>query len=1190
MSVSLRRNNVVPIYFNSKDRININDSTSNFTIKLRKTLRNIGSISVTNIGIPTTFTNIGFNKNTLQFIFFDNGPPAITAQIVITLSSLNYTFATLATELSTQLNQNLVSINYTLVWSVVYNDVSNKYIISVLYPSGSTSTTGWGFSLLFSALVDVIGIGNGDTATQTFNSILGSDKLVIPVLRAAILENNIHINITSETLSAGVNTSYIQNYNKVFSVTDNNNNLKLLTTKTFSNYVSKFPRGSGTIGGMQLGLSVAMSDSGLDIVAGASYDSPAGSVNVFRKNISGIQWVQLPDKLLPVGATGSQVTTGVEKACAISRDGKYIVFGDPYYGGNVGSIWIYKASGDVWGLMKQFQGINVANSLGRALAINGDGSVIVTSSVFSTARQVYVYRRTDSRWILDQQITVTGFTFSTSAIRSGHACTISSDGLTFSVSSADDGPVLGAIAIYNYINGVWVQQTILRRSTFNTGDNAMGYNMAVSLDGNTIIAGGSIRATIWTRSGGIPGTWAESAQLIADDLVRLIGKQVSISGDGRTAVVSNPDISPEGFVYIFVLNLSNVWVGQAAFTFSGGTSVSPSFFGSSHALSFNGNTLSIGANGWYKNSGSVWVYNRSAINVWSKTQGPTLLTNGFGLVNETQALKISSSGNAMISGGSTDSINIGAGWLYYRAGTSFVQVGVKLQPFPDTTVDPVGRGIGTSVCMNSNGSLFGLGAPLTNGIGSVLIYSWNPATPTVPAVYKFSLQSTNRIGASRQGSAVAMSSTGSVLIVGGNGDNNFTGAVWIYNYNGTSYIEQTKIVGSNFIEKSIMNQGISVAINSIGNMMVFAGQGTNVENIHVFWIYWKAGSGNWNNIQFQVINDVFRTAPTGETFVNMNTSVDMDSTGNIVVCGTPRSTNRVTNNYIGNIRVFEFDFDFGLYIGKTISYPIIPYIPAGLLRYKVGCSVSISPDGLYIAVGENNSDSLSKYIYMYKKSTLGVWSAIPTINAPITLDISRAGNPVTLATLNNIDYILVSGSVSTGGWYKISGIIVANNIVSVTIPPRSYIIYDIINALNILLTGSDISYSVGLVAGSDTILISSINNSNVSSIFTVDPSSSFDKLILFDKTDIVKTTSKQSSIIDFTINNNIIRTVNSHRLSTGSSLIYDDSIITPYRNLPAGFTINKDDIIDIQLRDERDRLIDLINANWIMTINFTIYS
>jgi hypothetical protein len=245
---------------------------------------------------------------------------------------------------------------------------------------------------------------------------------------------------------------------------------------------------------------------------------------------------------------------------------------------------------------------------------------------------------------------------------------------------------------------------------------------------------------------------------------------------------------------------------------------------------------------------------------------------------------------------------------------------------------------------------------------------------------------------------------------------------------------------------------------------------------------------------------------------------------------------------------------------------------------------------LYIAVGENNSDSLSKYIYMYKKSTLGVWSAIPTINAPITLDISRAGNPVTLATLNNSDYILVSGSVSTGGWYKISGIIVANNIVSVTIPPRSYIIYDIINALNILLTGSDISYSAGLVAGSDTILISSINNSNVSSIFTVDPSSSFDKLILFDKTDIVKTTSKQSSIIDFTINNNIIRTVNSHRLSTGSSLIYDDSIITPYRNLPAGFTINKDDIIDIQLRDERDRLIDLINANWIMTINFTIYS
>lgn len=64
------KNNVVPLYINSIDRINISDPTTNFTIALRKSLRNIEALNVGDVVIPRTDTNISINNDTLSGVIW----------------------------------------------------------------------------------------------------------------------------------------------------------------------------------------------------------------------------------------------------------------------------------------------------------------------------------------------------------------------------------------------------------------------------------------------------------------------------------------------------------------------------------------------------------------------------------------------------------------------------------------------------------------------------------------------------------------------------------------------------------------------------------------------------------------------------------------------------------------------------------------------------------------------------------------------------------------------------------------------------------------------------------------------------------------------------------------------------------------------------------------------------------------
>src|SRR5689334_2241598 len=89
----------------------------------------------------------------------------------------------------------------------------------------------------------------------------------------------------------------------------------------------------------------------------------------------------------------------------------------------------------------------------------------------------------------------------------------------------------------------------------------------------------------------------------------------------------------------------------------------------------------------------------------------------------------------------------------------------------------------------------------------------------IPASAQFTQEGTKlvgpgNVGASLQGTSVAVSGDGSVVVVGGDADNMGAGAAWVYAR--SSGLQSIKLVGTG-VAKAIAAQGSSVAVSADGN-------------------------------------------------------------------------------------------------------------------------------------------------------------------------------------------------------------------------------------------------------------------------------------------------------------------------------------------------------------------------------------
>jgi hypothetical protein len=289
------------------------------------------------------------------------------------------------------------------------------------------------------------------------------------------------------------------------------------------------------------------------------------------------------------------------------------------------------------------------------------------------------------------------------------------------------------------------------------------------------------------------------------------GWSVALSADGNTAIVGGyADNYGMGAAWVYARS-GDVWSQQGAKLV--GTDGSGSQ-GVSVALSGDGNTAIVGG------YGAAWVYTRDGVGVWSQQGARLVGTGAVGAAQQGWSVALSADGNTAVVGGFLDNAPAGAAWVYTRDGGGVWSQGWSVALSGDGNTAVVG-GYGDNndegaawVFTRSGGVWSQQGAKLvgTGAVGPGVVY---------------------------QGWSVALSGDGNTAVVGGRGDDSYTGAAWVYTRSGGVWSQQgAKLVGTGAVEHA--GQGWSVALSADGNTAVVGGFEDHLQR-GAAWAYTRSG-------------------------------------------------------------------------------------------------------------------------------------------------------------------------------------------------------------------------------------------------------------------------------------------------------------------------------------------------------------
>ncbi len=380
-------------------------------------------------------------------------------------------------------------------------------------------------------------------------------------------------------------------------------------------------KASNTDGGDWFGWSVALSGDGRTLAVSAKHENSnatginsnqadnsateAGAVYLFRYGTSG--WTQ--QAYLKGSNTEAIDQFGV--AVALSTDGNTLVVGanaedsnatgvNPVGGQSdnsaniAGAAYVFRYVGGAWTQQAYIKASNTGASdrFGGTVALSADGNTVAVGA------------RNEA-----------------SGIAGINASGAESDN---SASSA------GAVYLFGFASGVWTQQAYIKASNPESGD-LFGFSLALSGDATTLAVGAKFEDSSATGIGGnqadnsvsnagavylyrfTAGSWTQQAYIKSSNTPNpgggdSFGYALALSDDGYSLAVSAVDedssatgiggnqldngTTASGAVYLFRFAAST-WAQQAYIKASNPDVID--FFGSSLALSGDGNTLAVGA-------------------------------------------------------------------------------------------------------------------------------------------------------------------------------------------------------------------------------------------------------------------------------------------------------------------------------------------------------------------------------------------------------------------------------------------------------------------------------------------------------------------------------------------------------------------------------------------------------------------
>jgi trimeric autotransporter adhesin len=447
-----------------------------------------------------------------------------------------------------------------------------------------------------------------------------------------------------------------------------------------------------------IGNAVAISADGSTLVVGAPHESSAargingnaddnslyasGAVYVFVRR--GDAWVQ--QAYVKASNAGQSDLFGMN--VALSADGNTMAVSAPWEGSaatgidgdqsdnslpQAGAVYVFTRAGTSWSQQAYVKASNTGrradegqalgdgDQFGFSVALSGDGNTMAVGATTEdsaatgingnqaddsaqSAGAVYLYARTGNRWT--QQAYVKGSNTEAGDLF-GYDVSLSDDGNTLAAAGYDeDGPGRGvngdqgngangsgAIYVLSRTGTDWRQDAYLKGSR-SEGNDALGFSVAISGDGRTIVAGagdeaclvGGINpagcdmdkpedasggsagaAYVWVRQG---GSWTEQAFIKPSnpDLQDWFAVNLAVSADGNTVLVGSPmedsrargingeqqddSATESGAAYLFTRS-GTTWRQQAYIKAENADEFDE--FGVSVAVSGDGRTLLVGA-------------------------------------------------------------------------------------------------------------------------------------------------------------------------------------------------------------------------------------------------------------------------------------------------------------------------------------------------------------------------------------------------------------------------------------------------------------------------------------------------------------------------------------------------------------------------------------------------------------------
>lgn len=387
--------------------------------------------------------------------------------------------------------------------------------------------------------------------------------------------------------------------------------------------------------------------------------------------------------------------------------------------------------------------------------------------------------------------------------------------------------------------------------------------------------------------------------LSGDTMFDNFGWSVALSDDGTIMAVGiiGNDTNGEyaGQVRIYQWTGSS-WV-QRGQSINGEASGDNS--GASVALSSDGTILAIGANGnsgtgptaghvrVYQWTGSAWTQ------IGSDIDGESEYDN-FGvsvsLSNDGTVLAVGAQNASFVNVAMQEQYLAGHVRVYYWNGSSWIQRGADIdgEAYSDYS--------GLSVSLSGNGSIVAIGAYGNDGNGTnsghVRVYQWNGS---------FWQQVGSDIDGEAEnnysGSSVAISDNGLIVAIGARGNNNDTGHVRIYEFNGSAWIQKGLDIDGQSVNDNagwsvaISNDGLTVAIGERYN-----GDGGNgAGQVRIF----EWGGSSWTQVGTDIEGaSAFELAGTSVAISGDGSIVSLGSLGGVGTTGLVRAYEYVSTSAV----------------------------------------------------------------------------------------------------------------------------------------------------------------------------------------------------------------------------------------------------------------------------------------------------